>query len=209
MFSSYKSQIVLQSLVPFAIAYGFLCLILVGNMPSEVFSNWEKLAALGFLSVGIALLQDLIPKPFKETLVFWRLRERLPGHRAFVQDRSFSDVLSRDEVVDIDLREGLTPKYQNRLFYQVYDKFRDNGNVTHYSYRYLQWRELATIYFVSTVIGYILVGYGTDWVSWNAILVCAVGICFFISSIFAARSSANLLIDYVLLSERLKVSDVS
>lgn len=198
-----KSQIELQTIAPFVIAYSILCLILLGNNLSELIANWEKLAVVGAFSVGLSLLQDLIPKSFKEALVFFRLRDRLPGTRAFDPQRRFSSVIEHIEVVDIALRSTLTRRHQDRLFYRIYDKYREKGNVKHYSFRYLQWRELASTSLICAFIGFSAVSYNAGFFSWPSMTALMVGTSICICSIVAARNSSALLIDYVLLAELL------
>lgn len=201
MFSSQKSQIVVQTLSPYAVAYAIVCLVLLGNPISELVTDWEKIFALAFFSVGLALLQDLIPRSFKEWLIFWRVKNRLPGHRAFDPSRRWSSVISRDEVVDIEIREELTQKYQDRLFYRIYDKYRESGSVKHYSLRYLQWRELASLAFISGLVGYAFLASVLGWLSIEAGKAVGVAVGVTLLCIAAARNASSALIDRVLLAE--------
>lgn len=209
MFSSQKSQIVVQTLAPYAVAYAMICLILLGNTFSEIVADWEKILALAFFSVALSLLQDLIPRSFKEWLVFWRMKNRLPGHRAFNRERKWSSIISREEVVDFEAREALGEKYQDRLFYQLYDNYRDVGSVKHYSFRYLQWRELASLSFVSGIVGYSVIADAIGWLSIEAIKALGVALGFTLLSIVAARNSAATLVDRVLLAEYIEKSRTS
>lgn len=208
MFTSNKSQIVIQTLAPYSVAYGIFCLILMGSSLSEIVTNWEKIFALAFFSVGISLLQDLVPRGFKEWLVFWRLRERLPGHRAFSKGRRWSSVIAQNEVIDFEIRETLGARFQDRLFYNLYDRYRENGSVKHYSFRYLQWRELATAALVLGIFGYLAVGAAEGWTSRPALQSVGGSLVILIASVFAARNSANSLIDRVLLAESMEKSSI-
>lgn len=201
MLNSQKSQIVLQTLTPFSVAYAMVCLMILGNPIAEIVNDWEKIFALAFFSVGLALLQDLIPRGFKEWLVFWRIRHRLPGHRAFSPTRRWSSIIDKDEVIDIEIREGLTEKHQDRLFYRLYDNYRDVGSVKHYSFRYLQWRELASLAFISGMVGFIVIGNSAGWLSIAVGKAVGVAAGVTLLSILAARNSSATLIDRVLLAE--------
>lgn len=205
MFNSWKSQIVVQTLAPYALGFSFFCLYLAGVPVIDILENWERLLAIGLLATALAMIQDLVPKALKESLVFWRMSNRLPGHRAFCKGRTFSSVIDREEVVDIGLREALSERTQDRLFYRLYDKYRDKSNVKHYSFRYLQWRELASLAIVCGPIGsYFVYASSEGWgLRWVPAMIISIIVCFL--SIFAARSSSASLIDYVLLSERLEV----
>ena len=80
---SHKTQAALQFLVPTVIIYSiFGAYLLNGEWPTLSFLQ-EKSAGLAILGIGAMLVQDLIPKPIKEFLVFLRMKNRMPGHRAF------------------------------------------------------------------------------------------------------------------------------
>lgn len=206
MFNSWKSQIVVQTLAPYALGFGFFCLYLSGVPVSEILKNWEKLLAIGVLATALAVIQDLVPKALKEALVFWRISNRLPGHRAFAKDRKFSSIIDREEVVDISLRQALQERTQDRLFYRLYDKYRDKSHVKHYSFRYLQWRELSSMSLVCGIVGTYFVYYNRGEFSIDLAVVVIGSISVHLLSVFAARNSSSALIDYVLLSEKLEVS---
>lgn len=176
---------------------------LAGISVSDMAQNWEKLIAIGALAIALGLLQDLVPKPLKEWLIFWRIKDRLPGHRAFSKGRVFSSVIDREEVVDLSERENLGAKYQDRLFYRLYDNFRDKGSVKHYSFRYLQWRELACLAIVAGAAGSVYVAIAQGFLSFPVLILTAISTIVYLGSVAAARKSSNLLIDYVLLNERL------
>lgn len=203
MFTSFKSQIVVQTLAPFVIVFTTFCLILSGVPFEQIIEDWSKLVAITAMAIGLGLLQDLIPKPVKEALIFWRIRNRRSGHRAFSKERKFSSILRRDEVVDISIRENLAPMYQDRLFYEIYDRFRDKGNVKHSSYRYLQWRELSAVILVSGIIGGVFIGATRGFLSQELLITSASSAILLCLTVLAARNSSENLIDYVLLNERL------
>lgn len=198
-----KNQIALQTLAPSAIGYAIACLYLVGNPINHIFDQWEKIIAAGFLSVAFSLIQYLIPRPAKEFLVFWRLKERLPGFRSFSYGRKFSNIINRSEVVDIDLRQQLSPADQDRLYYKIYSKYREIGSVQNYAFRYLQWRELASFSIVMGAIGYAFVAVAVGYRSRQAMYAAAIAAFVYFLSVIAARSTANNLVDYVLLNEKI------
>lgn len=183
-----------------------MCLVLLGNDIGDVISSWEKLFAFTFLSLAISLLQDLIPRSFKEFVVFWRVKNRLPGHRAFSDARAWTSIITKDEVVDFEIRSALGARFQDRLFYRIFENYREVPSVKHYSFRYLQWRELASTSLIASVIGYSAVAASRGWLSIEAFVALGVGVIITICSIMAARNSANELVDRVLLAESMEKS---
>lgn len=79
-----------------------------------------RMAFVAISPVAILLLSSLLPSEAKAILVFWRLRDTLPGHRAF------SLHAARDPRIDIrSLRRNIgdfpdTPRGQNVLWYKLY-----------------------------------------------------------------------------------------
>lgn len=206
--NSWKNQIALKTLVPFAAAYLVLCVYRANDSSLEVLTQqWQSIVAVGALSFAFALFQDLFPKSWKESLVFWRIQERLPGYRAFNKNRRKSSSLRWDEIFEVESRSKLEARDQDRLFYRLYDRFREKGPVSNSSYRYLQWRELSFLSFVCaiTVLVYFTTKRGFfDQLTFELTIygLMSTGL-----SIIASRRSANDLVDQVLLAEYLEKTE--
>ena len=100
-------------------------------------------AAVG--GVFSLLLLNLLPTPVKETLVYWRRRDVLPGSRAF------TELGPRDARVDMATLESVhgplpqVPQGQNQLWYQIYQKNESQPGVRDAQKSYLLYRELASV----------------------------------------------------------------
>jgi hypothetical protein len=100
-------------------------------------------AAVG--GVFSLLLLNLLPTPIKETLVYWRRRDVLPGSRAF------TDLGPRDGRVDMAALGYVhgpfpqTPQEQNQLWYRIYQKHEARSGVRDAQKSYLLYRELASV----------------------------------------------------------------
>lgn len=203
--NSWKNQIVIKTLVPFVAAYLIICVVRSQTASlTELMASWQSIVAIGALSFGLALFQDLFPKSLKEILVFWRVRNRVPGFRAFSPRMSYGELLDRDEVLAIEDRQKLSPKMQNRMFYRLYNKCRDSGAVSNSSYRYLQWRELAFLALISSIAVFVIYVRNrgiTSLLPWE---LAGYGLVTVALSVIAARKSANELIGFVLLHEVLE-----
>ncbi len=203
--NSWKNQIVLKTLVPFVAAYLILCAVRAGQVDLQTLvSNWQSILAIGALAFGLSLFQDLFPKSWKEFLIFGRIKDRLPGHRAFDADRKFSDVIDRREVINIAERETMKPREQHRKFYRLYNQYRDSGAVSNSSYRYLQWRELSFTALVSAFAVLLIFVYNHGFLTFVSWELFAYGLATYALSVIAARRAASDLIDYVLLTEMLE-----
>jgi hypothetical protein len=104
-----------------------------------------RLSAAGVAPVIVLLLTSLIPAPAKDVLVFWRLRDTLPGHRAF------SVHAKRDPRIDLDaLRNNVgefpdAPRDQNARWYQLYKEVESDAPVVLAHRHYLLFRDLAPL----------------------------------------------------------------
>ncbi len=114
-----------------------------------------KLLGAGVVSVIVLLLTSLLPSDAKAVLVFWRLRDALPGHRAFTEHAG------ADARVNVDaLRRNVgafpgAPKEQNALWYKLFKKVESDPAVAHANKHYLLFRDLAVL---SLVLGIIVAG---------------------------------------------------
>lgn len=117
------------------------------------------LAAVGPLVA--VFLNDLLPSGAKASIVFWRLKDVLPGHRAFSKH---ADVDPRIDMVALKGRIGefpQSPRDQNTTWYRLYQKHQSNVSVSDAHKRFLLFRDSASLtllIFVITSVAVILVG---------------------------------------------------
>jgi hypothetical protein len=104
----------------------------------------------GFVSLGVAIsiivLEGIFANGIKEFLVFWRFKNRLPGHRAF------SCIGPADPRIDMEkvkllFPQGppMTPEEQNAEWYQLYRQYQDELTVFYAHKAFLFTRDLATL----------------------------------------------------------------
>lgn len=111
--------------------------------------NVEKLATrAGFatlMPVVALLIAALVPADVKAMLVYWRIRDTLPGHRAFTEHAP------SDPRIDLDaLRKNVgafpsEPREQNTVWYRLYKKVASDVAVEDGHKGYLLFRDLAAI----------------------------------------------------------------
>ena len=98
-------------------------------------------------AILIIVLEGIFKNSVKEFLVFWRFKNRLPGHRAF------SHIGPRDSRIDMDrvkkklFPEGFPedPKKQNSEWYRLYRKYQDVLQVFHSHKAFLLIRDFASL----------------------------------------------------------------
>jgi hypothetical protein len=112
---------------------------------SETLKWVSKLCGAGLAPVVVLLLSSLLPAETKAMLVFWRLRNILPGHRAF------SEHARRDPRVNVTALEKHVGQFptrshdQNARWYQLYKKVEAEPSVTLAHRNFLLFRDLSAI----------------------------------------------------------------
>ena len=113
----------------------------------------DKKSAIYLISLlFIFILSGILPSKWKEIIIFWKIKNRLPGCYAF------SKYAKEDNRVDLELLESnygniltLSPKEQNRLWYKIYKNINDAG-IENTHKNFLLSREIAVINFVSLIL---------------------------------------------------------
>ncbi|HEY2809374.1 MAG TPA: hypothetical protein VGI91_11335 [Steroidobacteraceae bacterium] len=119
----------------------------------------ELLKAIGPRGVATAaapvivlLLTSLLPSEFKAMLVYWRLRDVLPSHRAF------SVHAPRDSRINLEaLRRNVgdfpeAPRDQSSRWYQLYTKVGNNVPIVGAHRHFLLFRDMAAMSVVLLVV---------------------------------------------------------
>lgn len=108
-------------------------------------TSGAKLAGGAIAPVLVLLLTSLIPADVKAILVYWRVKDVLPGSRAF------SRYARRDERIDLDALKAKVGEFprsgkdQNALWYRLF-KERDNEPEVSQAHRlFLLFRDLAAL----------------------------------------------------------------
>jgi len=106
---------------------------------------WVRLLAACVASVVVLLLTSLLSADAKAVIVFWRVKQTLPGHRAF------SVYAPSDSRINIDaLRKNVgsfpdDPREQNTLWFKLYKKVESEVTVAQAHRHYLLFRDLAAM----------------------------------------------------------------
>lgn len=201
---SHKTKVVVQYLVPVATAYFILAVfVFTGTVPKgdDIAAH---LGGIAGLTVAAALAQDVVPKGFKEFLVFHRFNHRLPGHRAFTTDFQQPSRYDLARITNLGILSALGPEEQQRVFYRVYRKHDKDPRVEHYSFRYLAWRDSAsTLLLLSVVTIPVLGGFPDFTALMPALKLTALTFAAYVATALAARQAANELVCQVLAAETL------
>ena len=100
---------------------------------------------LALLPIAALIADGLLPEPVRSVLVFWRVRNPLPG--AF----AFSRLAVKDPRVDLEIlrrrygRLDVEPSRQNLLWYRIYKKYEHQASVREAHRRFLLTRDMTVI----------------------------------------------------------------
>ena len=152
MADSLKKGIGTKYLLPIIAVYAAGASALGVDRDALLQSVLQNLGIAGVAGVALLIFQDLLPRAVKEVLVFWRLRERPPGYRAF------SEIAPKDARVDpIELavllpRPQLTGTEQNALWYRWLKSVEGDPAVADNHHRFLALRDCAVLLLLLALI---------------------------------------------------------
>jgi hypothetical protein len=194
-----KAKIITIFLLPAVTLYAIVAGIFYRGV-STAFLDLEVLKTAAVMAVLCALAQDIVPRSFKEALVFWRIRNRLPGCRAFSQQSN--DRFNLQRITNLNSLKELDGASQQRIFYKVYKRHSGDSAVSAKSFRYLAWRDTASTYFVlgllTIPVAYSLQG---SFSYEPAIKLTAFALGAYLLTSFTARLTAHDLVSQVLSCE--------
>lgn len=104
----------------------------------------------GFLPLSVAILiivlEGLFKNSVKEFLVFWRIKHRLPGHRAFTKVGPGDPRIDMERVKQ-SLPDGLPndPEKQNNGWFRLYRQYQNELQVFYSHKAFLLTRDLAAL----------------------------------------------------------------
>jgi hypothetical protein len=156
------------------------------------------LAAVGPLIA--VFLNDLLPSNFKATIVFWRIKDALPGHRAF------SDHAETDPRVDLTaLKQKIgdfpqSPREQNTSWYRLFQKHQSNVIVSDAHRRFLLFRDSSSLTLLILVIAVGVAVLSSVPVGLQAMLIGGLGVQFLWLAV-SARNTGIRLVQNVLALE--------
>ena len=122
---------------------------------ADQMTSWlasARIAGASIAPVIVLLLTSILPAELKEALVFWRVRDVLPGHRAF-SVYSLKD--PRIDVARLRAAVGEVPalaRDQNSLWYRLFQQVEADPRVAQAHRHFLLFRDLAALSLLLAII---------------------------------------------------------
>ncbi|QCP55077.1 hypothetical protein FAZ95_38725 [Trinickia violacea] len=104
-----------------------------------------RAALMTVLPIVVLLLSGLVPHTVKAMLVFWKVRNVLPGHEAFTR---YGPADPRVDMVGLRKNVGVfpvDPAEQNAFWYRLYRRVESEVPVADAHKMYLLWRDAAAL----------------------------------------------------------------
>lgn len=101
----------------------------------------------------VVVLSGIVSSDNKARIVFLRVRNALPGHRAFSRHALADPRIDMDKLREKILQWPDTPETENRTWYKIYKKHASAKMVQDSHRAFLLSRDLATISFLFFLVG--------------------------------------------------------
>ena len=151
-------------------------------------------------AILIIVLEGLFKNSVKEFLVFWRLKNRLPGHRAFTKIGPNDSRINMERVKAL-FPDGLPidPKKQNNEWFQLYREYQDELQVFYSHKAFLLTRDLAslTVIFIPlSIFGHFLLGSTPQMIAYHLLILVILFVGISLSARhYGERFVANVLVE--------------
>lgn len=145
MADSLKKGISAKYLAPIVVAYAAAAGLLGLDRVTQLQSLLQHAGLAGATGLAMLVLQEVIPKPLKETLVFWRLRDRLPGCRAFSHIAPKDARINPTDLAVLLPAAPMTPAGQNAFWYKWLKAADSDPAIADNHRRFLILRESAVL----------------------------------------------------------------
>ena len=147
-------------------------------------------AVAGLAGFMLLVLQEVFPRAVKEALVFWRIKDRLPGCRAFSVLAPREARIDQARLATLLPSSAMSPSEENALWYRWLKEFDDNVVVAESHRRYLALREsavlLASLAAASPLLGFVP---SHNWL--GVLTLCALTTAAYGVTVYAARNAGE------------------
>jgi hypothetical protein len=156
-----------------------------------------KIGIAGLGGLALLVFQDLVPRSLKEVLIFWRLRERLPGYRAFSVIAVKDMRVDREDLAILLPSRQMLPAEQNALWYRWLKSVESDPAIADNHHRLLALRESAVLLLLLAVFsaGWFALQAGADK---DRLILCGTCVVLYLLTASAARNCANRLVGNVI-----------
>lgn len=156
MAESLKTGLGVRYLLPILSIYAVAATLIGPKGPDLVKMIVQHVSAAGVAGLLILVFQDFAPPTVKSSLVFWRIRDILPGHRVFTQLAQNDPRIDGTELAAVLPLERMTGGQQNALWYRWFKEVQTDPTIMDAHRRYLALRDCTVLLALLTVLSPVL-----------------------------------------------------
>lgn len=188
-----KTGINTKYLAPIVVAYAASAGLLGLNRVTQVQTLLQHAGLAGVAGIVMLALQELFPRSLKEVLVFWRLRDRVPGCRAFTAIAPKDARVDPTDLAVLLPSTPMTPTEQNALWYRWLKATESDPAIADNHRRFLILRDCAVLLALLTLVTPALL----VWTPSNPSRILMLGCAVFLAYVVVALSARNAAIRLV------------
>jgi len=147
-----KTGINTKYLAPIVVAYAAAAGLLGLDRVTQLQTLLQHAGLAGVVGIAMLALQELFPRPLKEMLVFWRLRDRPPGCRAFTGIAPNDSRVDPTDLAVLLPLTPMTPTEQNALWYKWLKASESDPAIADNHRRFLILRDCAVLLALLTLV---------------------------------------------------------
>jgi len=166
---------------------------LVGFDRSEVIRSLvEHAGVAGISGIALLVLQDIVPRSWKEAIVFWRLRDRVPGCRAFSVVAKSDQRVNQAELSKLLPATSMSPGEENALWYRWLKEADKDPGICDNHHRFLALRDSAVLVLLLTLVSPFLLLLGSRSMAGTLWLTAATAGAYLLTALAAAQAAKRL-----------------
>lgn len=112
----------------------------------------KKTLLFALLPLLTIILNGIISNALKEFIVFWKVKNRLPGHRAFSRFVEMDSRVDKNSLIQKYGEFPNNPKEQNSLWYKIYKQHNKVPIIWNSHRDFLLTRDLASLGFIFIIV---------------------------------------------------------
>lgn len=147
-----KTGINTKYLAPMVVAYATAAGLLGLDRVTQVQTLLQHAGLAGVAGIVMIVLQELFPRWVKEVLVFWRLRDRVPGCRAFTAIAPKDARVDPTDLAVLIPSKPMTPTEQNALWFKWLKATEGDPAIADNHRRFLILRDCAVLLALLTLV---------------------------------------------------------
>lgn len=198
MADALKKGIAAKFLLPMVGAYVAAAAALSLSAPADLMAKLTPVVgATGVLGVLALVGEELLPRPFKEVVVFWRRMRRLPGFCAFSKIAPADGRVDQATLKSLLPAGPITPEQENQLWYKWLKETECDPGISQNHRNFLILRDAAVLAAALAAFSPILLILNQD--VWQHVLaLAAISGCLYLLLMMSARNSACRLVGNVI-----------